>query len=80
VDIPARHGAGDRVGVLLGRRWHAAAVEAVGRWSHHSGNSYPVYTVRFPDGVTLRCGGNSVRPRAGAAGRGMKGGGVRPCD
>jgi hypothetical protein len=64
VDVPARHEAGDRVRVLIGRRWHAAAVEAVGRWSHWSGNSYPVYTVRFPGGDLLRCGNNSVRPRA----------------
>lgn len=61
MDTPAKHHEGDKVQVEIGGKWHAGVVVSVGRWTHSSGNSYPVYTVRFPDGAEIRCGNNSTR-------------------
>jgi hypothetical protein len=65
VDVKATCGIGDKVKVLIGRRWLSATVTGVGRWSHSSGNSFPLYTVTFPDGQTIRCGNNSLRRTTG---------------
>ena len=53
--------AGDQAEILIGPTWHRCTVESVGEWTHQSGNTYPVYTVRFADGATLNCGSNSLR-------------------
>jgi hypothetical protein len=61
VDVPAKHAECDRVRVLVGREWHPAVVVLVGRWGHWSGQTWPVYTVRFANGVQMACGNNSTR-------------------
>ena len=52
---------GDRCELLLGLDWHSVKVLDVGRWSHASGNSHPVYRVELDTGQTLCCGNNSLK-------------------
>ncbi len=63
MDVPEKAAVGDAVSVLFGNRWEAGRVVTVGRWYHSSGNSFPVYSVRFPDGSVIPCGNNSLRLR-----------------
>lgn len=64
MDEPARFAEGDDAEVYLSYAWHPVVVVHVGRWSHWSGNTYPVYTVRFKDnGAEIRCGNNSIRAK-----------------
>ena len=62
MDEPAKCQVGDKVKVMIGSIWHPCTVVKVGRWSHSSSNSFPVYTVEFTDGSQINCGNNSIRP------------------
>jgi hypothetical protein len=73
MNVEAKCVEGDHVEVLLGQHWYSGVVEKVGRWSHSSGSSYPVYTVATQDGcnpVRVTCGNNSIRRKGADIARG----------
>lgn len=62
MDTPAVCDVGDRVQVLVGRRWHRATVTAVWRLTRYRGHSTPAYAVRLAGGGNeIMCGDNTIR-------------------
>ena len=61
MQVAAKLEAGARAEILIWNKWHRCRVKTVSYWQDSSGNSYPVYSVRFGDGTYMKCGNNSLR-------------------